>query len=314
MTPAFVTVPWAPTSRRRPRTALDRPRLRAALQTPSTALVRFPALAPERFRHPVDVAATRALSSVLGLELVVSGFLRMAESVLELENMSTGVEVSPKQLPKLHASLSRACEILDISPVPTLYVRQSPVPNAYTLAFRGRAPCIVVHTSLLELLSPEETYAVLAHELGHLKCEHGLWMTAANLLVNLMPREMSEAMSGYILRWSRAAELTCDRASLLATQDARVVMSMMMKLTGGTKKYADDMDVDEFVAQAEKFDFLSSQGPFGRAVRNAMILASTHPLPVHRARELKRWADSNHFRSILAGGKPYDDEERKILT
>ena len=310
---AFVTIPWSPTARR-PRAQLNRCRPHASVQPSTNALVRFPALAPERFRHPVDVAATQALSSVLGLEMVVSRLLRLAESVMELENISTGVEVSSKQLPQLHASLSRACEILDIKPVPTLYVRQSPVPNAYTLAFRGRAPCIVVHTSLLELLTPDETYAVLAHELGHLKCEHGLWMTAANLLANLMPREMSELMSGYILRWSRAAELTCDRASLLATQDSRVVMSMMMKLTGGTKKYADDMNVDEFVAQAEKFDFLSSQGPIGRAVRNAMILASTHPLPVHRARELKRWADSNHFQSILAGGKPYNIEQRKEAT
>jgi Zn-dependent protease with chaperone function len=52
---------------------------------------------------------------------------------------------------------------------PDLYVRQSPTPNAYTLAINGKRPFIVVHTSLIELLTPAELQAVLAHELGHLK-------------------------------------------------------------------------------------------------------------------------------------------------
>lgn len=46
---------------------------------------------------------------------------------------------------------------------PELYVRQNPTPNAYTLAISGRKPFIVVHTSLLELLTPRELQAVLAH-------------------------------------------------------------------------------------------------------------------------------------------------------
>lgn len=33
------------------------------------------------------------------------------------------------------------------------YVRRSPVPNAYTLAINGKKPFVVVHTSLVELLS-----------------------------------------------------------------------------------------------------------------------------------------------------------------
>ena len=39
---------------------------------------------------------------------------------------------------------------------PELYVRQNPIPNAYTLAIAGRKPFIVLHTALLELLTPRE--------------------------------------------------------------------------------------------------------------------------------------------------------------
>ncbi len=64
--------------------------------------------------------------------------------------------------------------------------------------------------------------AVLAHELGHLKCDHGVWLTAANVLamgtVSLLP-VVSSAVEEGLLRWLRAAELTCDRAALLVAQD-----------------------------------------------------------------------------------------------
>lgn len=40
-----------------------------------------------------------------------------------------------------------------------LVCRQNPVPNAYTLAIAGRKPFIVVHTALLELLTPQELQA-----------------------------------------------------------------------------------------------------------------------------------------------------------
>jgi Zn-dependent protease with chaperone function len=56
------------------------------------------------------------------------------------------------------------------------------VPNAYTFAMRGEEPFVVIHTALLELLTPAETQAVIAHELGHLKCEHSVYLTLANLI------------------------------------------------------------------------------------------------------------------------------------
>ena len=53
-------------------------------------------------------------------------------------------------------------EVLQMEP-PELYVRQNPNPNAYTLAITGRKPFVVVHTSLLELLTLPELQAVIAH-------------------------------------------------------------------------------------------------------------------------------------------------------
>jgi Zn-dependent protease with chaperone function len=85
------------------------------------------------------------------------------------------------QLTRIYNILTEAADILDMD-APDLYIRQNPTPNAYTLAIAGRKPFIVVHTSLVELLTPAELQAVLAHEMGHLKCDHGVWLTFANIL------------------------------------------------------------------------------------------------------------------------------------
>ena len=51
-------------------------------------------------------------------------------------------------------------------------------------------------------------------QLGHLKCNHGVWLTIGNILANgtsnLLPLVSSVAEES-LFRWMRAAELTCDR-------------------------------------------------------------------------------------------------------
>lgn len=94
--------------------------------------------------------------------------------------------------------------------------------------------------------------AVIAHELGHLKCSHGVWLTIANLLasgaLSLLPG-LSDAVTEGLLRWLRAAELTCDRAALLVAQDPRIVVSALMKLAGGSPSLSKELNIDAFLEQ-----------------------------------------------------------------
>ena len=80
----------------------------------------------------------------------------VAEQVLLLENIGTSIKVGPTQLASLHNLLLQAATTLQMEHTPDLYVRQHPVPNAYTLAIAGRKPFVVVHTALLELLELNE--------------------------------------------------------------------------------------------------------------------------------------------------------------
>ena len=109
-------------------------------------------------------------------------------------------------------------------------------------------------------LDPCVLQAVIAHELGHLKCSHGVWLTMANVLANntlsVLPL-LSGAIEEGLLRWLRAAELTCDRAALLVAQDHRIVISSLMKLAGGSPKLNAELNVEAFLRQASCFTLLS---------------------------------------------------------
>jgi hypothetical protein len=106
----------------------------------------------------------------------------LAEQFFHLENMASSVQVSDRNsCPTCTSRCSKPAEILDLDR-PNSTCGKIPVPNAYTFAMRGEQPFVVIHTSLLELLTPAETQAVIAHELGHLKCEHSVYLTLANLI------------------------------------------------------------------------------------------------------------------------------------
>ena len=260
------------------------------------------------FQHPEDRRASEALRLLAPIEFVVrKAFSSFVEDAVFMENIASGVLVGPSQLPELHASLLESCRMLGLETAPDLYIRQSPYPNAYTLAVQGRRPFIVCTTALLDLLDPLEIQAVLAHELGHLKCEHSLAIAMANLVLSPLASVspvFSAALQTNLLRWQRAAELSCDRAALIALQDLRVVQGVTMKLSGGSRAYANKMDVDAFVQQAAQYDEVAEGSRLGRLVRDSQQREATHPLPIYRARELQRFAGSDEYRALLQRGKP----------
>lgn len=261
-------------------------------------------LKADHFRHPLDLEATNTLKELPGLDFLVRQLLGpLGQQFFYLENIASSVLVGQEQLPELYELLLNACQVLDLEP-PQLYVRQNPVPNAYTFAMRGKQPFIVVHTSLIELLTPEEVQAVIGHELGHLKCEHGVYLTLANLIVLAAGQIatwggiIAQGLQNQILEWMRCAEFSCDRAALLSTQDPKVVISVLMKLAGGSPTLAPKLNVDAFLAQARAYNEVSST-ELGEMFKEAQSAQLSHPVPVLRAREIDQWASSQSYQSLL---------------
>jgi len=249
------------------------------------------------------------------LDLLVRSLLApLAEQVFYVENIASSILVSEQQLPNLHNLLLEACKILDLE-LPQLYIKQNPSPNAYTFAMRGKQPFIVMHTSLIEMLTPAEIQAVIAHELGHLKCEHSVYLTLANLVVlaagQILPfgSLLTQSLQTQILQWVRCAEFTCDRAALLVAQDPRVVASVLMKLTGGSPSLAPQLNLDAFLAQARSYEALDSS-ELGNLLKQARSSQLTHPVPVLRAMEIDRWAGTQDYQRLMKRQEPSPAQEQ----
>jgi Zn-dependent protease with chaperone function len=272
-------------------------------------------LKADDFRHPLDLQATNSLKQIPGLDVAVRSLMgNLAEQFFYLRNIASSILVSEKQLPQLHKLLLEACQVLDLE-TPQLYVQQNPIPNAYTFAMRGKQPFIVLHTSLIELLTPEEIQAVIAHELGHLKCEHGVYLTMVNIMVlaaGLLPNwgvVIAQSLQNRMLEWLRCAEFSCDRAALLATQKPEVVMSVLMKLTGGSPTLAPQLNLEAFIEQARAYDAVDDS-ELGQMLKSAQIEQLTHPLPVLRAREIDRWSSSQEYQNLLSNAQKSEQGEK----
>ncbi len=272
---------------------------------------RFPGLDPIALQHPYDRVALNALQRVPGLDVVVRKFIELfPERVAYIQNVAQTVRVSSTQCPQLYKLLQEACAILDVRE-PELYAAQSPIPNAYTSGHDH--PYIVVTTGLLDLLSEDETLAVIAHELGHIKSGHVLYKTMARGISFLLAiigdmtlgigRLIGRTLEATLLEWDRKSEFTADRSAMLVVQDSQVILSLMMKLAGGTLFQRDQMDAKEFLKQADMYEEVDAN-LLDRMYKLVMVSAVSHPLIIVRARESMKWFESQEYKDIIDGRYP----------
>ncbi|MDO5439790.1 MAG: M48 family metalloprotease, partial [Erysipelotrichaceae bacterium] len=124
------------------------------------------AINPNVFIHNDDRAALEALKAIPGFSSLTKSFMRSwNEKLMYINNMSTYVRLSEKQLPRYYAMLPPICEKLGIE-VPDLFLKLDVVPNAYT--YGEEKPFIVLTSGLLETIPEELLPTVLAHECGHI--------------------------------------------------------------------------------------------------------------------------------------------------
>ena len=53
--------------------------------------------------------------------------------------------------------------------------------------------------------------------------------------------------------------IICDRAALLATQDPKIIMSVLMKLAGGYPSLPLQLNLEAFIEQARAYDLISEE-------------------------------------------------------
>ena len=270
--------------------------------------VKFANLNKHDYVHPADSKALAALRAIPGIDTALKQLLKVTgESAIRVTFMASAVKVTPLQCPDLHAKLQVVCTTLGVD-MPDLFIQQNPIVNAFTGGVDK--PVIVLHSGLLERLNDEETLAVIAHEVGHIHAEHVLYLTAAQLILALatiplgslpiagiIKEVLTASMRGALLAWMRRAELSCDRAALLVTQNPHVIGTTMMKLAGGT--FASKIDYDQFLDQAREFQKNYDEKKLDRFWADILSAGLSHPFPIWRVSEILKYVESGEYQSLM---------------
>jgi len=260
-------------------------------------------IAPRSWEHPADRAALMALRRIPVFDDVLRKLFGMfGEKPIRLAFQANAVKVSPNQFPRVHRLYEDVARTMDAPMKYDLFVSQTPIVNAG--AYGMDKPFIILNSGSLVLLDDDELSFVLGHELGHIMSDHVLYRTMTVLLLQLATMGFpvvgiaARVVLVALLEWSRKAELSSDRAGLVAVQDPEIAMRAMLKMAGGDVG-GRDTNLQEFIQQAE--EYRSSGDVADQVFKILNLLGTTHPFWVLRVSELRDWIESGQYDRILRG-------------
>ena len=274
----------------------------------------YTGISSDAFRHPLDREAEASLRAVPGFDWIAAKFVEFVyERPQLIYLMGNSIQAGPRQYPTIYHIFRECVRDLDLQPEPSLFIDQNPQVNSYSLGQTN--PCVVINTGLLDLVNEPELRAIIAHELGHIKCGHTVliqmasWAMSVAAVIGELTFGLGNLISSGLIfsfyEWRRKAELSSDRAALLVTDDLNCVMQSMMKIAGLSSKYSQQCSLSEFIRQSENYQKLDSDGlnqVYKFLLYNgAQGMMLSHPFPVERIRYLQEWANSEEYSQIKAG-------------
>nr|BFE63082.1 M48 family metallopeptidase [Dactylosporangium thailandense] len=279
---------------------------------PARRRVVLTGISSRAWEHPADRGALVALRELRGFDDVLKSLHALwNERAWRLQFLGNAIRVDHRQYPRVHRLLAEAAASLDLAELPELFVQQDRSINGMCIGMSK--PFIVVNSGSVELLDDDELRCMLGHELGHLVSGHAVYRTMVMILTDWAVRlawlpvgsMVLRAIVAALMEWWRKAELSADRAGLLACQDPAASLRLAMKLAGGGD--LSEVDTTAFLEQAAEFDRAGDLRD--SLIKIRMVTARSHPMPVARAAEVRAWIDSGEYQRILSGDYPRRDDD-----
>ncbi|WP_305785940.1 M48 family metallopeptidase [Symbioplanes lichenis] len=271
---------------------------------PARRRVTLTGISSRAWEHPADRGALTALRELRGFDDVVRSIFGVwNERGFRLQHLAGAIRVDHRQYPRVYRLFTEAATTLDVAELPELFVAQDPVINGRAVGLNQ--PFIVVSTAAVEKLDDDELLTLLGHEIGHVRSGHAVYQTIMIILTRWVTQISWVPVGAIALRaiiaamyeWWRKAELSADRAGLLAGQDPAASTRLLMKMAGGGD--LTQIDTAAFLEQAAEYQ---GGGDLRDSIHKiGMTAFSGVPVPVARAAELRRWVDSGEYATVLGG-------------
>ena len=255
----------------------------------------YPNIDTKDFMHPSDKVTLNILKGIPGLGSLIKSMMKYGfEKYIRVTELADDIKVTNRTCSYIHDMVVQASKVLGI-PVPNVYINQTPNVNAYTRCVAD--PIIVIHSGLIELCDDDELFATIGHEMGHIKCEHVLYHMLAEFLTQFpdilgLTKLFTSGLSMALMEWHRKSELSADRAAFLVTKDKEKIISLLMKIAGGSSKLINMIDYNDFINQYSEWEKL--MGNFSdKMIQKFVTLYREHPFPIIRAHEINKWSGLN---------------------
>ena len=187
----------------------------------------------DAFMWQMDAQAMNVLN---GLGPLASAAHNIAERYGRpvFEAATNGIRLSERQMPEFFDLAVYAARLTSLSHMPEVYVSGERMWDVYSLG--GYGGSFISIGSVLINFKPKDLLFLIAREMGHIRAGHVYWNTAMQFLMGqtrsqttilgqgvlqfLNPAKLMEsAIEAPLMRWSRHAEITADRAATLVTGD-----------------------------------------------------------------------------------------------
>lgn len=255
--------------------------------------------------HEDDKSTISKLNKIPGFKGLFDNTVgNIMEKCGEIEYSGEGINVTSQSMPQLHRQLQEACRIIGMEEIPSLSVDWWFGIGGFTVGEKNRR--MVLQSGAIDLLTTDEMYFMMGHELGHMKCGHKRYhmLTEAMYMpvVNSDFKIWMSLIKMPLLNWYRYSDFTADRMGLLCCQDIKVALSTMIKMAGLPKKYHNEINIEAFIRQAADFNN-NHTSSIDRLIKYLSINAASMPWLVLRAAELLKWYQSGEYDKIINQNK-----------
>ena len=160
--------------------------------------------------------------------------------------LATAMRLTPEMAPDIASILDETQAALGLDAAIETYVYPSPNYNAAAVRPEDGRLFVMYSSSLLEAFSADELRFVVGHELGHHLFHHHDIPTG--LLLN--PKSpVGPSLALQLFAWQRYAEVSCDRAGVVAAGGLRPAATALFELASGLSSDKVEVRVDHFLSQ-----------------------------------------------------------------
>ncbi|MBJ7296205.1 MAG: M48 family metallopeptidase [Dolichospermum sp.] len=267
-------------------------------------------LSSQTYEHPFDKKALASLQNMPGLSPLLKKVNEYGiDRLLRLQSIASEIRVTPRNFPQLYQPLLEACQILDVTTIPELYLFRG-TGHIQTYIIGVEKPIVGINIEAMEWLNYDELLFIFGYEIARIKSQHMIYhqMSIVMPVLKIWISSTTLGLGGLIAsgvelalyNWVMMAKFTADRAGLLACQDIDVATTALMKLAGLPEEYLTPHVIEDFLIQSREFAANSVDG-LDQVTKILSYSDSNLSWLVMRTGELLKWVDSGEYNHVLQG-------------